>query len=213
MKFAKLAAAALVAAVIVPAAAQAGTVSLSQSTDLGTLVQGSYNFGAGFNDTKAKSGLLSGYTASINNGASSSLAAINKTNTGVAFTDSFSFSLASASRPSSVEVSETFASKTNPISNIAFTLYKATKSGYQAVANSTKLIKSGQYSYQLAETYSYLKNGAYELVVTGTVAGGKVASYSGNISVNPVPLPAALPLFGSALVGFGLFGRRRKAKV
>ena len=33
----------------------------------------------------------------------------------------------------------------------------------------------------------------------------------GEVAVNAVPVPAALPLFASAIVGFYLLGRRRKS--
>ena len=37
-------------------------------------------------------------------------------------------------------------------------------------------------------------------------------SYSATVSVSPVPLPAALPMFGAALVGLGGLARRRMKK-
>jgi hypothetical protein len=45
----------------------------------------------------------------------------------------------------------------------------------------------------------------------GSVTNGQVfdATFVGT-AVNPVPLPGALPLFASGLVGLGLLGRRRK---
>ncbi len=58
-----------------------------------------------------------------------------------------------------------------------------------------------------------LAAGTYTLKVVAallkTTTNGTDAA---TITVSAVPLPAALPLFGSALVGVGLFGRRRSKK-
>ena len=54
--------------------------------------------------------------------------------------------------------------------------------------------------------------GLYVLEVVGQLTSGATSgSYSGQLSVDPVPLPAALPLLLSGIGGMFGFGRRRKA--
>ena len=54
--------------------------------------------------------------------------------------------------------------------------------------------------------------GLYVLEVVGQLSSGATSgSYSGQLSVDPVPLPAALPLLLSGIGGIIGFGRRRKA--
>jgi len=55
-----------------------------------------------------------------------------------------------------------------------------------------------------------LPTGTYVLEVRGTVTGGAGGSYAGTLNVNPVPLPAALPLLFSGLGLIGFAGRRRR---
>ncbi len=38
------------------------------------------------------------------------------------------------------------------------------------------------------------------------------ATFGGTVDISPVPLPAALPLFGSVLAGLGFYGARRRNK-
>jgi hypothetical protein len=53
-----------------------------------------------------------------------------------------------------------------------------------------------------------LNAGLYYLQLTGV--GGGSSGYGGNLAVTQVPLPGALALFASGLVGLGLLRRRRK---
>ena len=54
----------------------------------------------------------------------------------------------------------------------------------------------------------------YELIISATAASNNTfpVGISGNVTVNPVPLPPAIGLFATALVGLGLLGRRRRTQ-
>lgn len=54
-----------------------------------------------------------------------------------------------------------------------------------------------------------LASGTYVLEIRGSVSGSSGGSYAGVMNVAPVPLPAALWLFGSALAGVAASRRRR----
>jgi PEP-CTERM motif len=55
-----------------------------------------------------------------------------------------------------------------------------------------------------------LAAGTYVLEIRGDVTGSSGGTYSGELNLNPVPLPAALPLL---LSGLGLLGFARKRRV
>jgi hypothetical protein len=57
---------------------------------------------------------------------------------------------------------------------------------------------------------SSLAAGEYVLQVTGIETGGTSGSYSGQLGVTPVPLPASWPLLCSGLVALGLGLNRRR---
>jgi hypothetical protein len=56
-----------------------------------------------------------------------------------------------------------------------------------------------------------LQTGEYVLQIAGISNGTTGGTYNGQLEVQPVPLPAALPLLLSGLGGLGLLGRRRKS--
>jgi hypothetical protein len=56
-----------------------------------------------------------------------------------------------------------------------------------------------------------LSAGTYVLELRGSVSGSAGGSYSGVLNVAPVPLPAAVWLFGSALAGMTALRRRKPA--
>jgi hypothetical protein len=57
-----------------------------------------------------------------------------------------------------------------------------------------------------------LTGGTYVLEIRGDVTGSAGGSYSGNLNLNPVPLPAAFPLLLSGLGLLGGFARKRFAR-
>jgi len=68
---------------------------------------------------------------------------------------------------------------------------------------------AGRWSHRLW----YLAAGVYD--ITGTVIVspfGSGTGYAQLVATSAVPLPAALPLFGAALAGFGAIGRRLRRR-
>lgn len=51
----------------------------------------------------------------------------------------------------------------------------------------------------------------YFIRIVGTVTRGTLGTYAGVYELSPVPLPPALWLFGSAIIGLAAIGRQRRA--
>jgi len=59
---------------------------------------------------------------------------------------------------------------------------------------------------------NFLAAGKYFLLLDVT-SGKKFANVSGNLTIAPVPVPAALPMFGAVLVGLVAFQSRRRNRL
>lgn len=59
--------------------------------------------------------------------------------------------------------------------------------------------------------HTFTAAGHYYLNVSGLTLGGFKATYTALLEASAVPLPPALILFGTALVGMTLLGRRRRS--
>ena len=129
-------------------------------------------------------------------------ASIDLSNANVAqgsFTDYFRFSVGGASDTWAAVVTDpTYQS----ISGLTLALDTYKGGTYTPVADMAAL--TSDVGYRLAS------NTNYAFVVSGS-AGEGGGSYVGGASVSAVPLPAALPMFGAALLGLGGLARRRKA--
>jgi len=67
-----------------------------------------------------------------------------------------------------------------------------------------------QASCQILAGAGILDAGNYYLQIAGI--GGGTSGYGGNLAVAPVPIPGALVLFASGLVGLGLLGKKKLQK-
>ncbi len=72
----------------------------------------------------------------------------------------------------------------------------------------TYLNGAGSTGTSVSLTFSNLAAGDYTLILGGNAGGGH-GLYSVTFAASPVPLPAAIWLFGSALMGFAWFGGRK----
>ena len=71
-------------------------------------------------------------------------------------------------------------------------------------------VPGGTLSYTVLSNVS-LNPGTYVLELRGNVSGLAGGSYSGVLNVAPVPVPSALWLMSSAIVGLGTIGRKRRS--
>jgi hypothetical protein len=63
----------------------------------------------------------------------------------------------------------------------------------------------------ISASFNNVSSGTYFLQVAGTADGTAGGTYVGQLNLSPVPIPAALPLLLSGVLGVGLLARRRKA--
>lgn len=123
----------------------------------------------------------------------------------------------------------TLAGKVGYATDFTFTVNKALKDVNVSIASSTPFTSTATISLFQGTTLLFKENmnilpgvtafdfsdktklvaGSYDILVSGS--GSKNNIYSGSLKVSPVPLPAALPMFGGALLGLGALARRRKA--
>jgi len=125
--------------------------------------------------------------------------------TSTSFTDTYTFNLdVPASNPAIIVSSSTI----NGLKTVALSLYKG-------AVSPADLLLAGNYTNgridfgDLLTSNANLATGLYTLVVSATSKGS--GAYSGTVSVSAVPIPAAILLFGSGLLGLGAVGRRRAA--
>lgn len=138
------------------------------------------------------------------------------------FQDSFRFALSSAANGDSLVVSLNLP-PTYQINNLEYRLYMVgsmtdpTTAPLPSVGNplpgGASIVNAWAGATALnptdTATFYNLGAGTYVLDVAGTTAGLQGGTYTGIVQLQPVPLPAAVWLLGSALSAFGLFGRRR----
>lgn len=136
---------------------------------------------------------------------------------GFSFYDTYVFSVAS----STVDAASFLLNENNStlaISNLQMRLYSATGNGLQPVlgdsvsgllADWSNPISTDSDRSTIATTM--LSGGTYVLEVRGDVTGAAGGGYAGLIDLQPVPLPAALPLVLSGLGLLGGLARKRSA--
>ncbi len=125
--------------------------------------------------------------------------------TGATGANSYSFTLSSPSNFYDLLVG---ANATRGGSKTTITGYTLSLSGGSIVGTET-LTTSGKVGEQTISNL-ILKPGTYDVSITAR--GPSNATFGGTIGISPVPVPAALFLFGSAITGAGVFGARRRRK-
>lgn len=117
------------------------------------------------------------------------------------FNDIYHFNLATKDH-ASVSVTNSFTTKgfindfRATLDNMPLTLHYTKGDSFQILTTDTLLT---------------LANGFHQLIVSGNAL--KTASYGGSLQVSPVPVPAAVWLFGSALMGVIGVARRKQTSV
>jgi hypothetical protein len=93
-----------------------------------------------------------------------------------------------------------------------FTLTLEVAGGAVLATSSAPTANGSTENIQLSNVAPLTTGVNYELVVTGTVSSllTQAADISGNIFIQPTPLPGALPLFASGIFGFWAWRRKRK---
>jgi hypothetical protein len=124
-----------------------------------------------------------------------------------AFSKEFDFNLVGGSYLFGLTATNTFNKTKVGISNFAATL------DGQAFGNTLynlSLSANSKFNFLFGEASS-LASGSHKLIISGT---GNKSSFGGSIgvsSISAVPVPAAVWLMGSALIGLVSFGKRKNA--
>ncbi|HVJ42070.1 MAG TPA: hypothetical protein VM639_11250 [Dongiaceae bacterium] len=95
------------------------------------------------------------------------------------------------------------------LKTFTFGLYDSANTLLTQVDQTTASYPNGATTFSFLDFANVLKKGAYYLLldVTSGAPGQKI---SGNLQISAVPVPAALPMFGVALVGLAAFRFRRR---
>lgn len=103
-------------------------------------------------------------------------------------------------------------SHTTVTSGTSFELFKGTPGSPTHLVNST--VGTGAATGELQLHYAGLTAGSYFLQIVSTtgLTSGKVGTLTGLVSVTAVPLPGALIMFGSVVVGLVGVGRRARVR-
>jgi hypothetical protein len=105
------------------------------------------------------------------------------------------------------------------ISNLQFRLYEvqpSTTPGLTIPTGSPILtgwqgISGNDSGNAIQANFSNLQSGTYFLDIAGTADGVSGGTYVGQLNLQPVPLPATVPLLLCGIAGLGAMLRRRKA--
>lgn len=128
------------------------------------------------------------------------------------FADQFAFTLPEAGSKLASAVNVSFTQVSNAVDDLQLRLFQGeVGSGTELTAGETIATRYNRFA-ELSYSGLLDAGSAYYLEATGTVPGGATLGLGGSLAVAPVPVPAALPMFGAALVGLGFVGRKYKNK-
>jgi len=135
---------------------------------------------------------------------------------GTSFTDQYLFQLANAQNFLTIaSVTNVYPKVTDFISNFAASIYNFGADNLFGTGDDQLLFGPEGASpcgsmCQFVAGAAILPAGNYYAQFTGQ--GGGTSGYGGNIAVSAVPIPAALPLFGTALGGLFLLKKKHRAR-
>lgn len=95
------------------------------------------------------------------------------------------------------------------LKTFTFGLYDSSNTLLNQVDQTTAVYPNGATTFSFLDFANVLKKGAYYLLLTVT-SGAPGQNVSGNLHISAVPVPAALPMFGVALLGLAGFRLRRR---
>lgn len=124
------------------------------------------------------------------------------------FSDFFSFSLAG---PTNFSTSASVTNSAGDIGSLAIAILNGTGLGGSVLSGPSSASLVG--TSLVASTVASLAAGTYSVRVTGT-GSANGSAFGGSLDVSPatVPVPGALLLFGSGLIGLGALTRRKKQR-
>ena len=129
---------------------------------------------------------------------------------GTTFTDEFTFQLVGTQFVTFASATNDFSQPSDFITSFTGQLFKADQTPVNIASTAHPCTDNPTGCQELSGT-ALLLAGDYFLRLTGI--GGGTSGYGGDLTVSQVPLPGALALFASGLVGLGLLRRRKSLNV